>query len=481
MNNSLMKKWGLLLVTVSLISQIGPAFAEDSLKDIKTHWSKTYVDRLYKEGYVVGSNGYFNPNQALKTEDFLIMVLKTVDPSSKDLKATEGQKYYQPFLERALVVGLIKDPYDEVPQYVERMMPRELAVQVIDRALTMKGENVTADHGLEYKFKDYAIINDVNREAVLRTYQLGIIKGSNGNFEPKNPLTRAEAAVLVSKLMDKSMRDKLIFSKNTKNYDEIAEKYLNGLDATVEKRTIVIEKKADGSINNGDVDFKEIRKWWTDQEFEDKMADNITRANPYEFTNVIVGSNDPVYSGLKSFGGFYVHNGEIGFTNVNGIKSETANRFYDAEIENFNRLVYDLAKYATQFASEKKLFAHVMYHEDYVMVNLQDTSDRATGRFEIKINYNPERYKKTLNLSFAPDVQFYFSSMQWAQDEVYIKQAIYRLYGKDKGEKAYQFLKTNMQNRNSQSYGMFTKVYDGLHYNLYDEKGMTPEMDVTIR
>lgn len=475
MNNSLMKKWGLLLVTMSLISQIGPAFAEDSLKDIKTHWSKTYVDRLYKEGYVVGSNGYFNPNQALKTEDFLIMVLKTVDPSSKDLKATEGQKYYQPFLERALAVGLIKDPYDEVPQYLERMMPRELAVQVIDRALTMKGENVTADHGLEYKFKDYAIINDVNKEAVLKAYQLGIIKGSNGNFEPKNPLTRAEAAVLVSKLMDKSLRDKLTFSKNTNPYDPYYRFYLDHFDKTAGSRTVVVERKADGAINDGDLDYKEIRKWWSDQEFEDSLITHMYDRKFVKYSSAIIGKSNKEFPELESVQGtFYVHNGELAFTDVMGEYKQMAVKFYDSDVPNANRLVYDLTKYCTQFAKEKGLYSEVSNAISYIKISLSNTPNQVTSRFGILILNDGENEKKAFTTKYTPKVAFFYNGINWKEDEVYIKQAIYRIYGSEKGEKAFQFIKSNLINRDVPSKGFWTKKVDGINYSLADEDFSKP-------
>lgn len=471
------KKMLLILLSGYLLLSI-PSFA---FKDTDNHWSKTYVERLYKEGYVVGSNGYFQPNQALKTEDFLIMVLKVVDPTSKGLTASNGDAYYKPFMDRALEIGLIKGQYDEVPQYVERSMPRELAVQVIDRALTMMGESVTADHGLEYKFKDYEIINDINKEAVLKAYQLGIIKGSNGNFEPKNPLTRAEAAVLVSKLMDKSLRDKLIFSKNSKTYDKAAEWYLNRYDQLAGKRTVVIEKKADGSINDGDVDFKETRKWWSDQEFEDRMTNNISIRPTINYANSLVGAVEPNESNLEVFGGFYVHDGEIGFVNKDGYKDTTAYKFYENnEIKNFNRMAYDLAKYFTQYASEHGRYANIFFNGDYMVLSYQLAKYEGSGVFYITLRTNGKTSKDILyttfepHLTFANNVSLSHTNVTWSEIDPLLKQIVYRTMGTEKAANSYQFVKSILMYKDENETKVFNKKIDGVWYKANDMKETRP-------
>lgn len=455
--------------------------SKDELKDIQSHWSKTYVERLYKEGYVVGSNGYFQPNQALKTEDFLIMVLKVVDPSSKSLKAGDGEAYFKPFIDRALEIGLIKGQYDEVPQYVERSMPRELAVQVIDRALTMRGESPVADQGLEYKFKDYKIINDINKEAVLKAYQLGIIKGSNGNFEPKNPLTRAEAAVLVSKLMDKSMRDKLIFGTNPKTYDKAAEWYLSKFDTQVEKRTVVIEKKADGSINDGDVDYKETRKWWTDQEFEDRVLSNMCSHTPNQFVNSLQGQFEPSDSNMSTYGGFYVHDGEIGFVNKGGYKDTTAYKFYENnEIKNFNRLAYDLAKYFTQYASEHGRYADINFADDYLIMSYQASPYQGSELFYITLRTNGKTSKDVLYTNFEPHLTFANNiattdtGIRWSEIDPLLKQIVYRTMGTQKSEKSYQFIRSILMYKDESETKVFYKKIDGVWYKANDMKETRP-------
>lgn len=474
-----MKKQLITILILSLLTSTSvPAFSQNTnsaFKDTAKHWSKSYVDRLFKEGYVKGSGGNFYPEQALKTEDFLIMVVKVIDPNAKTLSADEGAPYYTPFMNHAAKLGLIKSDYDEVPQYVERMMPRELAVQVIDRALALKGETVVADHGLEYKFKDYKIINDINKEAVLKAYQLGIIKGSNGNFEPKNPLTRAEAAVLISKLMDKGLRDKLTFSINPKVFDEVSEWYMNGYDAITGRRTVVIEKKADGSINNGDKDYFETRKWWSDQEFENLVGLSIKDGSADEYTNHM-GHNKFLTMkdvtnnklGLNVQGGYLVRDGEITLMNYD-YDNPDGFKFYDAEIDNLNRMIYDLAKYTAQFAKENGEFANVEYLGDgRILVGYQDTARVETIRFSTLFYTNSSAAKDRLNLSKNCNVSFEYNGFDWKKDEAYIKQVVYRIYGKEKGPKAFEFIKANLKNRTVNSTGEFSKTSNGVWYQLSD-------------
>ncbi len=472
--------------------------ATGGFKDTDKHWSMSYVERLYKEGYVKGSNGYFKPDSTLKTEDFLIMALKVVKPEFKDLTAGEGQKYYTPYLEKAAEIGLIKDAgSDEVSQYEGRDMPRELAVQVVDRALALMGDTTEANKDLSFKFKDFKIVNDINKDAVLKAYQLGIIKGSNGNFEPKNPLTRAEAAVLITKLMDKSMRDSVTVSKNTKDYGETVNYFLNAFLAQVKNKTVVIEKDKSGLKNSGDVWYSEkpitmkgkLTNWWTDQEFEDqttgKSANGKERHNNSIGLSVLDLEIKDWLSLDRVGGNFIPYNGELMFINVDGVQDGKAHRYYEMPQKNLNRLAYDLAKYSTQYAETNGYYAQMFTISDshmYFGVST-DYDHYVTSIGHVSLYPNPKETQKLSNLPFAPQVSFCVESgKDLNKHTAYILQTFKRVYGDKDGEAIFKMFKDYCQgkDRYSESKTVY-KTYNGIKLCFSDAQAVVPLLESTLK
>lgn len=457
------------------------AASENTFKDVQNHWGKTYIDRLYKEGYVKGSNGNFNPNQSLKTEDFLIMAVKTINPEYKDLTASEGQLYYTPFVEKAKEIGLVGQ-YDEIDFYTNRSIPRELAAQLTTRTLEIRGEKVVANTGLAYKFGDYKIINDSNKDAVLKAYQLGIIKGNKGNFEPKDLLTRAESAVLISKIIDKNLREPVIAFVNPKTYGDIDEWYLTAYDKMVEKRTVVIERKANGVINDGDVDFKEIRKWWTDQEFEDIMISNISKPLASEYTSVMRGSNRDEHSLEYTGGTYYVHDGELAFVNRSGENTQKSFKLYNFPMKNAPRLFYDLSKYGAQYAKEKGVFSKMGYYDDYVLHILSGADDPNSELMSFAYFEKEGRKFRSNGVKF--EVAFTYQVPNYdifLSYEVFAKQELLRVFGDKDGQAVFDVTKALLKNRSEYTSGKIYKSVNGVQILLDDLKGFKPVIRYSVK
>lgn len=475
----------LLILAMLPTGVFGAVASDNTFKDVEKHWGKTYINRLYKEGFVKGSNGKFNPEEVLKTEDFLIMVLKVIKPEYKDLVATEGQTYYAPFIEKAVEIGLVKSDanFDEVQQYIERSMPRELAVQVVDRALTLMGETVTVDHGLEYKFKDFKIVNDINKEAVLKAFQLGIIKGSNGQFKPKSLLTRAEATVLVTKVMDKTTRDKMIFANNPKVYDKVVEWFLKSFEKQVQKRTVIIEKKTNGFINNGDVDFTEKAfsykgkslNWWTDKQFEDNVLDQVNLSKEVSSSQLVTGVSEMMSSAeldLKRIGGSFVpHDGEITFVNVDDVQSGKATKHYELPTRNINRMVYDISKYGTQYATLDQSYFRLFSTTNHISLFVAETFNINTIQGDITFYKYPKEFAKYADMKFSPDLSFSVNTyFNLTRNEALFRQSFSRIYGAD-GDAIFNNVKTWMKGRTkTMPDADITKTYKGITIRYIDSQ-----------
>lgn len=116
-----------------------------------------------------------------------------------------GQPYWIPFVDIALNEDLIFD--GEIKDYT-KPLTRELAAAIAYRAL-MKYETEPENDWYDYnksKIHDYALITDKYKHDVVMAYRTGIIVGNNNLFVPQDTLTRAQAAVIINKLIDKNLR-----------------------------------------------------------------------------------------------------------------------------------------------------------------------------------------------------------------------------------------------------------------------------------
>ena len=75
---------------------------------------------------------------------------------------------------------------------------------IVGRALKYKG--ISGDSNIDLSFTDKNNISDYAAGDVKFIYGLGILSGDdNGNFMPKDSLTRAQAAKVISIILERSM------------------------------------------------------------------------------------------------------------------------------------------------------------------------------------------------------------------------------------------------------------------------------------
>lgn len=175
----------------------------DKYLDINGHFGKEYIARLSALNIIAGyGNGYFGPNDTLLACQYIKMVVTALGFTPE---IPSGQNYWIPFVDIALNEGLVKN--NEIKDYT-KPLTRELAATIAFRAL-MKFEEYPKDDWFAYnlsKISDYNMISDEYKNDVVMAYRMGLVVGSNNMFTPKGTLTRAQAAVIVNKLIDKRLR-----------------------------------------------------------------------------------------------------------------------------------------------------------------------------------------------------------------------------------------------------------------------------------
>ena len=171
----------------------------DSFDDIEdVQWAAEAINALKKEGIVNGvSENTFAPGNPVKREEFVKMLTAGLrltgvgaDVSMNDV--SENDWFYSA-VAAAVRAGIVKGNNSGGFGTGENITREDMAV-MLHRALAAKG--MTVEKIRAVKFADADEIADYAQEAVEVMAEAGVLSGMGGNyFAPKNPLTRAEAAV----------------------------------------------------------------------------------------------------------------------------------------------------------------------------------------------------------------------------------------------------------------------------------------------
>lgn len=167
--------------------------------DMGKHWGSNYVGKLFILGIVSGNgDGTFKPDSPVQADQFIKMTVRALGYALVEGK-TDWSKVY---IDIAKNNGLLLDK--EIADY-KKPVTREQMARIIVRASNTF--NICPDSKYDNyvigKIKDYQKISDNCKQFVIKAYELGLVTGSNGNFNPKAGLTRTEASTVIIRLLDK--------------------------------------------------------------------------------------------------------------------------------------------------------------------------------------------------------------------------------------------------------------------------------------
>ena len=197
-------------------------------RDLSAHWARPSIEKLYSLGIFDDQSNFFSPNTPMQRYDFAIAIGKAVDlrvevgntkkkdnakPAIfKDVKRTsENYEYLVAAYNKGVIKGVAAENFNP-----EGNLTREQAAAIIVRALGLEGK--APDPGYSTSYKDDNKISNYARDGVYVVTQLGIMNGSNGNFNPHDTLTRAQAAAIIERFLQylendlkQNYRDDILF------------------------------------------------------------------------------------------------------------------------------------------------------------------------------------------------------------------------------------------------------------------------------
>jgi len=197
LENKMKKIIFILMISLLIIT---PLFAENNFTDVEN--DKWYSEWIGIINYLNITSGYpdgtFKPNNQLKRIELLSFTMKAL---GHDIPVAENY-WGQNIINKALDENIISKDDSSFTE-PEGYITREETARIIYNAYLKNNEifNSDVDQYIRSTISDIKDINDDHIQGIVGVFASGIVEGyDDGSFKPKNLLTRAEAAVFITRL-----------------------------------------------------------------------------------------------------------------------------------------------------------------------------------------------------------------------------------------------------------------------------------------
>lgn len=301
------------MLTAPIFIPTHPTFAtSQNFIDVPaTHWASSFIEPLAQTGIIGGyPDGTFKPSANVKIGEFIAMTVKALGYRFESLSSD----WSKPYIDKAIELKIIKER--EFPSYTA-LINREQMTSVVMNAIALNEvmPNAAMDQYIKNETKDYHLVGDVYKQAVLDSYKLGIITGyDDKTFKPKDFSTRAQASAVISKILSKDLRKPFVKTDvrytmvPTSELDEFGNEIrynialyaplLNGkpVNEMIEVAEIMVKNIHLGKGYIG-VGYDQYQKMIGSIGYENKETYDWMRSlSPYEFTMNLTSYVDMNYS-----------------------------------------------------------------------------------------------------------------------------------------------------------------------------------------
>ena len=205
-----MKKASIFILVLALVylTAVFPVncFADDNVfPDIRGHWAEKYIVELVKKGGITGMlDGNFHPKEDVTFPQFIKIIIGCV---YGEIEPVDGGDWASGYVHKALEVGII-DSLNTV--YGGEFTRNDAARVIADSLKYIYHEEEADDTSVAERFEDYPgclSCRGAFHATVGQCYVKGIITGKPGPvFDGDASLTRAEACIVIMKMIDPSLR-----------------------------------------------------------------------------------------------------------------------------------------------------------------------------------------------------------------------------------------------------------------------------------
>ena len=170
--------------------------------DMVNHWAAADVLAMNKAGIVSGvSDTLFDPDRNITRAEFAAIIARALKLSDKKADYKDvNDEWFAPYVGACSEAGIISG-YDGMFRPNDNITRQEMAVIIVNAYSYLEGKG--ANGGID-NFTDKAEIADWAKAAVDTASSVGLISGmGDGTFAPSANATRAQAASIVKRLLDK--------------------------------------------------------------------------------------------------------------------------------------------------------------------------------------------------------------------------------------------------------------------------------------
>ncbi|MDO7908642.1 S-layer homology domain-containing protein [Paenibacillus sp. JX-17] len=182
-------------------------------EDVETHWAKSAVNDMGSRMIVTGTTeGIFMPDQDITRAEFAAIMVRglgvKLESGSTSFADISSSSWYAGAVETAYQYHLIQGFEDGTFRPNDKIT-REQAMKMIAQAMEVTGLSSklsTVDTKLLLNaFTDAEQVSAWAKSGLVNSLQGGLVSGRNeGKLAPKDNITRAEVAVLIQRLLQKS-------------------------------------------------------------------------------------------------------------------------------------------------------------------------------------------------------------------------------------------------------------------------------------
>lgn len=190
-------------------SVVGPATGYSYFSDTSKHWAKADITELGSKLIVDARSGNkFEPDKNITRAEFAVFIAKGLglagDASSANRFSDISSGTTAAYIGAAAKAGIITGNTDGTFKPGSNITREQMALMMV-RAMEYAGHNISLNGSTAQiltRFKDGAKIQ--SKETVAKAVREGIIQGITTNtFQPKGNATRAQAAVMLKRVLDK--------------------------------------------------------------------------------------------------------------------------------------------------------------------------------------------------------------------------------------------------------------------------------------
>ncbi|WP_198360488.1 Ig-like domain-containing protein [Thermincola potens] len=185
----------------AIISQRASTF-----DDIRNHWARAVIEEMARKGIVTGrAAGQFAPDAHVTRAEFTRMLVAALglnlEKGTGTFRDVKEGDWYCRWVETAYRAGLVKGSKD-LFRPGDRITRQEMAVMVAN-ALSARNLLPEGDSSAAAGFDDSSTVAPWARRAMAGLVNAGVINGRNPRLlAPLDRATRAEAAVMIKKMLD---------------------------------------------------------------------------------------------------------------------------------------------------------------------------------------------------------------------------------------------------------------------------------------